>query len=100
MINTISGGPHPPKKCWNWMEPYVSSLRHVTQETCFAIEDETPTKQHRMINDDTVFGNRDVCRMEAPTFEAMAITIIVEPTTVHRVLNDRESSVNILLKDF
>lgn len=48
------------------------------------------------MTDDIVFRNSK--GIEAPTFDFKVITAIVGPATMHRVLVDYGSSVNILFK--
>lgn len=66
------------------MNKNIGALKHIENESCYAVEDGAPTKQSRTMTDDIVFRNRDADGVEAPTIDPLVIS-----TTIGSLLYER-----------
>ena len=81
------------------LDQYVNAAKqHLEMGECSNPEDSVPVKQQKMMTDDVVFRERESIGVHAPTEDPLVITIPIGPATVHKVLVDNGSSVNILFK--
>ena len=81
------------------MDQYVNTAKqHLEVGECGNLDDITPVKQQKMMFDDVVFRGRESIGVHAPTEDPLVITATIGPATVHKVLVDNGSSVNILFK--
>lgn len=75
-----------------------AAKQHLEVGECSNPGDSSPVKQQKTMADDIIFRDRENIGIHSPTEDPFVITAVIGPATVHKVLVDNGSSVNILFK--